>query len=161
MTSESDVLGTQLLLPYTFHDLLLLHKALISGDSNSDDREGHRGMAQVGDALMRFVIMSEGFDRGLSRSEYSDGPITLYKNTDDSVIAEEQQDICSILMSKEECSRFARAHGLDRVVKTSERQGHIGPQPTVLKNTIAAIVAAVWLDSRDYRVTVRVMKSLW
>lgn len=47
---------------------MLLRTALRSGDGNSDGREGHRGMAQVGDALMGFIIISEGFARGLSRS---------------------------------------------------------------------------------------------
>jgi hypothetical protein len=68
MTTDWAALGTQFVLPYTFRDASLLRKALRSGDSNSDDREGHRGMAQVGDALMGFVIISEGFARGLSRS---------------------------------------------------------------------------------------------
>jgi hypothetical protein len=68
MTTTGAALGTQFVLPYTFRDASLLRKALRSGDSNSDDREGHRGLAQVGDALMGFVIISEGFARGLSRS---------------------------------------------------------------------------------------------
>jgi hypothetical protein len=68
MTTNWAALGTQFVLPYTFRDASLLRKALRSGDSNSDDREGNRGMAQVGDALMGFVIISEGFARGLSRS---------------------------------------------------------------------------------------------
>lgn len=70
MTYEWNMLGTQFVLPYTFRDTSLFSKALRSGDSNSDDREGHRGMAQVGDALMSFVIMNEGFNRGISRSMY-------------------------------------------------------------------------------------------
>jgi len=70
MTSEWNMLGTQFVLPYTFRDTSLFSKALRSGDSNSDDGEGHRGMAQVGDALMSFVIMNEGFNRGISRSMY-------------------------------------------------------------------------------------------
>ena len=57
----------ELALPYRFRNLSLLRKALIAGDTNSNDREGHRGMAQVGDALMSFAIISEGFDRGISR----------------------------------------------------------------------------------------------
>ena len=54
---------------YWFTDLLLLGKTLVPGDSNSDDREGHRGMAQLGDSLMGAVILSDGLERGLSRGE--------------------------------------------------------------------------------------------
>jgi dsRNA-specific ribonuclease len=55
---------------------------------------------------------------------------------------------------------LARTCGLDQMVQISERQEHLGPQSTVLKNTIAAIIAAVWFDSRDYLVTAQVMAFL-
>lgn len=58
------------------------------------------------------------------------------------------------------CTTLARTHGFDQLIKISERQGYKGPQPTTLKNTLAAIVAAVWLDSRDYCAVVQVMASL-
>ena len=58
------------------------------------------------------------------------------------------------------CNTLARTRRFDKLVKISERQVHEGPQPTTLKNTLAAIVAAVWLDSRDYRAIVQVMASL-
>ncbi len=54
---------------YRFTNLWLLEKILIAGDSNSDDREGHRGMAQLGDSLMGTVILSDGLERGLSQSK--------------------------------------------------------------------------------------------
>lgn len=44
------------------------------------------------------------------------------------------------------CSMLDRLHRFDQMITISERQSHIGPQPTVLKNTLAAVVAAVWLD---------------
>ena len=67
MVSEPPVCNSEHNIPYQFRDLALLRKAFIAGDSNSDDREGHRGMAQLGDALVSFVITSEGYDRGISR----------------------------------------------------------------------------------------------
>ena len=79
---------------------------------------------------------------------------------DDTIIAEEQQDTSALIKSKSMCSMLARAYRLDQMIKISERQEYIGPQPTMLKNTLAAIVAAVWLDSRDYRAIVQVMASL-
>lgn len=54
---------------YRFTTLSLLEKTLIAGDSNSDDREGHRGMAQLGDSLIGTVILSDGVARGFSRSK--------------------------------------------------------------------------------------------
>lgn len=54
---------------YRFTNLSLLEKTLIAVDSNSDDREGHRGMAQLGDSFMGTVMLCDGLERGLSRSE--------------------------------------------------------------------------------------------
>ncbi|KAK6440394.1 hypothetical protein LTR95_003385 [Oleoguttula sp. CCFEE 5521] len=70
------------------------------------------------------------------------------------------QDTSSLMKSNGMCSMLARAHGFDRLIKISERQEHIGPQLTTLKNTFAAIVAAVWQDSKNYNVLVKVMASL-
>ena len=67
MASERVTFGSEYSIPYQFRNPALLQKVFIAGDTNSDDREGHRGMAQVGDALISFVITSEGFDRGISR----------------------------------------------------------------------------------------------
>lgn len=55
---------------YWFKEPELLRRALTAGDSNSDDREGHRGMAQLGDSLMGTVILSDGLERGLSRGKF-------------------------------------------------------------------------------------------
>ena len=58
----------QVQMSYSFTNLRLLEHSLVVGDSNSDDREGHRGMAQLGDNLMGTVILSDGLERGRSRS---------------------------------------------------------------------------------------------
>lgn len=72
--APSWVLGhLQAKMSYLFKDLSLLEKMLTAGDSNSDDREGHRGMAQLGDSLMGTVILSDGLERGLSRSRSQSG----------------------------------------------------------------------------------------
>ena len=63
-----EALRLQQMLPYIYKDSSFLEKALTAGDSESEDREGQRGFSQVGDALLRFVILSEGFRNGLSRS---------------------------------------------------------------------------------------------
>ena len=159
MASDWSTLEAQVFIPYKFQDVSLLRKALTAGDSNADDREGHRGMAQVGDALMSFVIMSEGFDRGMSRSKtYVANPV--HSMNEANTIAEEQQDATSALKSKELCTMLARTFRLDQMIKFSERQGRSGPQPTTLKNTLAALIGAVWLESRDYSAVLRVMAAL-
>ena len=62
----------QQMFPYIYKDFAYLEKALTAGDTEGEDREGHRGFSQVGDALMRFLILSEGFKLGLSRSKSVD-----------------------------------------------------------------------------------------
>ena len=64
---SAEALHLQRMLPDIYVDLSYLDKALTAGDSESEDREGQRGLSQVGDALMRFIILCEGFQRGLSR----------------------------------------------------------------------------------------------
>ena len=141
---------------YGFKDPLLLEKAMVAGDSNSDDREGHRGMAQLGDSLMGTVILSDGLERGFPRSRSSMCPV----NVADSCAVEKQQDTCSEVRSKEFCGRIARVLRLHEWIKLSDRQVHIGIQPTTLKKTVAALVGAVWLDSHDYKTVLRVMDAI-
>lgn len=62
----------QQMLPYIYKDPSYLEKSLTAGDTESEDREGQRGLSQVGDALMRFMILCEGFRHGLSRSKLVD-----------------------------------------------------------------------------------------
>ena len=73
---------------------------------------------------------------------------------------DEQQKSTSLLKSKAVCSLLARANRFDKMVQISERQRTIGPQPTTLKNTLAAIVAAVWFDCHNYDQVAQVMASL-
>lgn len=54
---------------YEFRDHFLLEKIFVAGDTNGDDREGHRGMAQLGDSLIGTVMLIDGLRRGLSRSK--------------------------------------------------------------------------------------------
>lgn len=64
---DAGVTQAQAFLPHYFQNQDLLRNALIAADSNRDDRDGHRSLAQLGDQLIGFVLMSEGYDRGLSR----------------------------------------------------------------------------------------------
>ena len=64
---SAEAIHLQRMLPDIYKDPSYLDKALTAGDSESEDREGQRGLSQVGDALMRFIILCEGFHRGLSR----------------------------------------------------------------------------------------------
>ncbi|KAK6440393.1 hypothetical protein LTR95_003384 [Oleoguttula sp. CCFEE 5521] len=125
---------------YRFKTRRFLEKTLIAGDSNSDDREGHRGMAQLGDSWMGTVIYTDGMERGLTRRE--------------------RQDACSQIRSKTFCARIAKGLRLHEWIRTSERQVHEGIQLTTLENAVAALVGAVWLDSHDYGTVVRVMIAI-
>ncbi|KAK4550974.1 hypothetical protein LTR86_011320, partial [Recurvomyces mirabilis] len=89
---------------------------------------------------MGTVIMSDGLERGLSRNEL--------------------QSACSAIRSKKFCGRIAKVLRLPEWVKISERQIHIGIQPTTLKNAVAALVGAVWMDSHDYKAVLRAMISI-
>ncbi|KAK6429892.1 hypothetical protein LTR95_013957, partial [Oleoguttula sp. CCFEE 5521] len=97
-------------------------------------------MAQLGDSWMGTVIFSDGLERGLTRHE--------------------RQDACSHIRSKTFCARIAKGLRLHEWIKTSERQVHEGVQLTTLKNVVAALVGAVWLDSHDYGAVVQAMIAI-
>ena len=69
MASDGDVFAAELRIPYVFRDRSLLRKAFTAGDDKSHDRQGHRTLAQLGDALLGFIGLFEGFRQGYSRGE--------------------------------------------------------------------------------------------
>ena len=146
----------QMTMSYRFKNRLLLERVFIAGDTNSNDREGHRGVAQFGDSLMSMVIKSDGLERGLSRSTTWCHPLDCADNNR----TDEIERASSQIRSKEFCGRVAKVIRLVEHIKVSERQTHLGAQPTVLKNTVAALIGAVWLDSHDYGTVLRVMLSV-
>lgn len=146
----------QMTMSYRFKNRPSLERVFIAGDTNSNDREGHRGVAQFGDSLMSMVIKSDGLERGLSRSTTWYHPL----NCADTNCTDEIERASSQIRSKEFCGRVAKVIRLVEHIKVSERQTHLGVQPTVLKNTVAALVGAVWLDSHDYGTVLRVMLSI-
>lgn len=70
------------------------------------------------------------------------------------------QNACSEIRSKKFCGRIAKGLRLHEWIKISERQMHEGIQLKTLKNAVAALVGAVWLDSHDYRAVLRVMTAI-
>lgn len=70
--SPDQVQALEDLLDYVFNDKCLLDKAFETPGSGSDP-DGHRGLAQLGDAVLRFeIIWLYGSKRGYSRSEAAD-----------------------------------------------------------------------------------------
>jgi dsRNA-specific ribonuclease len=71
------------------------------------------------------------------------------------------QTLANAVKSKEHCARIAKMFRLDQWVKISERQNYIGVQPTTLKNVVAALIGAVWMDSScNYRAVLKVMTQM-
>lgn len=71
MATESILDELQSKMAYRFTNLRLLEDCLVAGDSNSDNREGHRGVAQLGDSLMSTAALTDGLTRSLPRGEHS------------------------------------------------------------------------------------------
>ncbi|KAK1084105.1 hypothetical protein LTR48_005762 [Friedmanniomyces endolithicus] len=128
------------LIHWHYEDVQPIRLALTAGDTERDDREGHRMLAQYGDNLVPFSIATINFQLDVSRRE---------------------QNVTQILIrTKKECARRAKMCNLDKLVKISIRQRHNGPQPTVLKNTMFALVAAVWVQAGDWSHTLTAMSNL-
>lgn len=146
------------MLSHQYKDISHLDKALTAGDTESADREGQRGLSQVGDALMRFIILYEGFIQGLSRSTsdhaFQGSRVVTHTCTED------QQEALSALDNKKECDKLGKRLGIDKLITCSVRQRDVGPQPRTVKNTLSAIVASAYHDSGNVGAVFGVMASL-
>ncbi|KAK5105871.1 hypothetical protein LTR62_001958 [Meristemomyces frigidus] len=140
MAQDWQVQKVKELIQWPYEDVEPLRLALTAGDTESENREGHRMLAAYGDSLVPFVIATICFQLAIPRHE---------------------QNATQVLVGrKNECARRATMCKLDKLVKISVRQCHDGPQPTILKNTMYALIAAVWVQARDWSHTLTAMANL-
>ncbi|KAK3073560.1 hypothetical protein LTR53_004753 [Teratosphaeriaceae sp. CCFEE 6253] len=140
MAEDWQVQMAKQLIDWPYQDAEPIRLALTAGDSECEDREGHRMLAQYGDSLVSFIIATICFQLGVSRREQNATQVLIQR--------------------KKACAQRAKMCNLDKLVRISVRQCREGPQPTVLKNAMFALVAAVWLQAGNWSHTLTAMANL-
>lgn len=67
MAEDWQVQKAKQLIHWPYEDVEPIRLALTAGDTESEDREGHRMLAQYGDSLVPFIIATICFQLGVSR----------------------------------------------------------------------------------------------
>ncbi|KAH8747758.1 ribonuclease III domain-containing protein [Diaporthe sp. PMI_573] len=136
----------QNIIDYHFkNDKLLNEAVLAAGASVSDvqvdgNKQGNKGLALIGDALIRLAIVDQGYADGARTGESSD-------------IVKDRGSNMSLV-------RDAHKLDLGKFVIKNPSQGKSVSRST-LASTVEALVGAVWLDSvRDFERVRAVIKRL-
>ncbi|PGG98473.1 hypothetical protein AJ80_09534 [Polytolypa hystricis UAMH7299] len=138
MNQEDRTRAVEQLFGYTFEDPSLLHKALhLAGSGGSLD--GNKSLAQVGDAVLRLALVSEGYEKGMAREHTS--------------------RIVDRVGGNDMLTSVGFLHKLDKLVyKNPSQLGGVPPKPMAC--TVEALLGAVYLDSSKSIDTVRQVMSV-
>ena len=71
MAQDWQVDKAKQLICWPYQDEGPIRRALTAGDTESDDREGHRMLAQLGDSLVAFIIATICFKLGITRCTFN------------------------------------------------------------------------------------------
>ncbi|OCL08488.1 hypothetical protein AOQ84DRAFT_274498, partial [Glonium stellatum] len=130
------------IIAYSFDDKNLLHRALTAAAAYENDREGNRGIAQLGEQLIKTAIIDNSLTLGETRGNFQSTYVRLTQAA-----------------KKEHLAEVAKRWGLDNYIKFCPRQS--GPSPAALSSAVRAIVGALWLDSRkDISAVAKVIEKL-
>ncbi|KAH8753342.1 ribonuclease III domain-containing protein [Diaporthe sp. PMI_573] len=136
----------QNIIDYHFKNDKLLNEAILAAGASVSDvqvdgnKQGNKGLALIGDALIRLAIVDQG---------YADGARTG-----------ESSDIVKDRGSNMSLERDAHKLDLGKFVIKNPSQGKSVSRST-LASTVEALVGAVWLDSvRDFERVRAVIKRL-
>jgi ribonuclease-3 len=131
-------------LNYKFHDQKLLQEALIAAGAGAESpvnarKHGNKGLALIGDAILRLVLVDDGVLTGKSTARC--------------------QGICSTEASNAHLFLVERKIGLDPFIQLPHPLKSVSK--TTGASTLEALVGAVWLDSgRDFAQIHRVVHDL-
>jgi ribonuclease III len=152
-------------LNYKFHDQKLLQEALIAAGAGAVSpvnarKHGNKGLALIGDAILRLVLVDDGVLTGKSTGEpFQKKHICLdWRFPTNNVIAK-CEGICSAEASNAHLFLVERKIGLDPFIQLPHSLKSV--TKTTGASTLEALVGAVWLDSgRDFGQVHRVVHDL-
>ncbi|KAL3475684.1 hypothetical protein BJX99DRAFT_154460 [Aspergillus californicus] len=142
MATPDDATFVQQRLGYSFQNqgilLLALTAAGKGGTGDGEEKRGNSRLAHLGNYLMQFLLAWVGFSEDRSRA-------------DTSVLS-------TRLSSTDHCAMVAEKADLSRCLKYDVRSG--SKSAAVLRKALNAIIAAVFVDSRDINIVFQVVLKL-
>ena len=153
MATAIDVAIVETMIGYHCHDTGLITKALRAPTKLHNKEtgtivrldDGNRKLAQLGHKVLELVLMDQWYRAGSDRG-ILDVPSLWCMNLN-LIDTENIQDTINQMVKGKYLASIAKRRGLDICIACCERQGNGNPSPKTLKLAVAAVVAAVWLDS--------------
>jgi dsRNA-specific ribonuclease len=153
MATEENAKFVETCIGYSFRSRSRLLQALTAAGAVENDHDGNRKLAQLGAALIEFLLVYIGYEADSSR-----GKIRGNRDGDSNVPVVYTTNMKIHLGSFNQRAMVAQRTGIDRCIKYDDRPG--SQSPRVLGKAVNAIIAAVFLDSKDITLALRVMVHL-
>ncbi|KAI9832290.1 MAG: hypothetical protein M1819_004468 [Sarea resinae] len=142
MATAEHLRHVQEIVRYTFVEPGYLKQALTAAGAEEENHDGNRKLAQVGDLLIKLVLLIKSFFAGASRGDAN--------------------DILQTAASRKRRATVAKATHIDACIRCSPWQsGQSTPPLAVLNLAISAIVGAAWHDSgQSFAIVSQVVQQL-
>ncbi|KAE8152219.1 hypothetical protein BDV25DRAFT_170639 [Aspergillus avenaceus] len=137
MASDAQVQAVEFIIGHTFSSTDYIRQALTAAGAEGESHDGNRALAQIGaywiDTVLMIVLMRIGVSK------------------------EHKARLRNEFTARDHFTFAAKRTGISECIKYSYRSGK--DSPTVLRNTINAIVAAVLLDTGSISTTLTVLRN--
>jgi hypothetical protein len=152
MNRDEDLEEVQRILNYRFRDITLLSDALTAAGADLDNYEGNRSLAPIGVDVIHLCLDFDARQKKGKPSK-SPGPITcrIFLSGTPGKTAVLKQQLCCY----KHLASVAQRTSLDKCIRYNPRSGK--GIPTVVGKSLAAIIAAAYLDSGNHSDTWGVM----
>ncbi|KAL4912610.1 hypothetical protein BDW62DRAFT_214870 [Aspergillus aurantiobrunneus] len=152
MDRDEDLEEVQRILNYRFRDITLLSGALTAAGADLDNYEGNRSLAPIGVDVICLCLDFDARQKNGKPSK-SPGPITcrIFLSGRPGKTAVLKQQLCCY----KHLASVAQRTSLDKCIRYNPRSGK--GIPTVVGKSLAAIIAAAYLDSGNHSDTWGVM----
>jgi len=143
MSGYHNVEEAEEIIGYHFDNQSFLIEAL-SAPGSGLSRDGNRRLAQLGDSVMKTVLLDGLY---LAQDERCERRFILQRNYSN-IIAATGQELLNRVGENQFLAKVASKSGLDVLVVLNNSQRGQPPSPSLLKATMGAVIGAVWLDSK-------------
>jgi len=143
MTKHISVEEAEEILDYRFENPSFLFEAL-SAPGTGPSRDGNRRLAQLGDSVIKTVLLDGWYFTGDDRGKHHFPP---QEGSSDGMVAS-AQDLLSRVGENKFLAQIACTSGLDTFIVVNNSQHGHQAFPILLKATIGAIIGATWIDSK-------------
>lgn len=153
MAPQEHVKKVENIIGYTFYSARFINQALLAAGAEDENYDGNRKLSQIGVSLVDTLLAVIVYGTGASRGENLASIMTEMKVTNDS--QENTTNLRRDFTNKEHYAAIARRTGIVDYIDYDGRPGAMSP--TVLRNAVNAIIAAVFLDNWDVKLTLKVI----